>query len=247
MIDVTTPDGTADAYLTRPDGADGPLPGVLFIIDAIGLRPRTKEMADRIASWGYAVLAPNVFHRDGTAADLEPTVDLTEPGQRDAFFAEVMPRVHALNDDLAIPDLSAYLDALRGLDDVRDGDVGITGYCMGGRLALLAAATRPDVVGAIGMFHTGRLVTDGPDSPHLRLPDIRADVLAIHADEDHSLPPEAVATFEHALTSSGVTHSATVYPGAHHGYTMADTAVFHPEATERHFEELRGLFGRTLH
>ncbi|WP_420714024.1 dienelactone hydrolase family protein [Gordonia sp. SL306] len=247
MITISTPDGVADAYVTRPDDAAGPLPGVLFAIDAIGLRPQTKQMADRIASWGYVVLAPNVFYRSGTATDLEPSADLTDPTSRADFFKEVMPRVRALTDDLSAPDLSAYLDTLRGLEGVSDGDVGITGYCMGGRLALLAAATRPDVVGAIGMFHTGGLVTDDDSSPHRRLPDVRADVLAIHADEDQSLPPEAVAAFEHALTSCGVTHSATVYPGAHHGYTMADTAIYHHEATEKHFAELQKLFGRTLH
>ncbi|MEE4024975.1 dienelactone hydrolase family protein [Gordonia sp. PKS22-38] len=247
MIDIRTDDGVADAYLTRPDGVSGPLPGVLFVIDAIGLRPRTKEMADRIASWGYVVLAPNVFYRHGTATELEPTLDLTDPDSRRPFFAQAMPRVHALTDDLAEADLSRYLDTLRGLDDVADGSVGATGYCAGGRWALLAAATRPDVVGAIGMFHTGGLVTDDSASPHLRLPRVRAEILAIHADRDATMPPEAIAMFEHALTSSGVTHHATVYPGAPHGYTMSDTAAFHPEATEEHFDALRSLFARKLH
>jgi carboxymethylenebutenolidase len=65
-VDVTTADGVADAYLTRPD-ADGPHPAVLFIMDAIGLRPRIEEMADRIAAQGYLVLAPKVFYRAGRA------------------------------------------------------------------------------------------------------------------------------------------------------------------------------------
>ena len=136
--------------------------------------------------------------------------------------------------------------ALLERPEVGGSTVGTTGYCMGGRLALLAAATRPDAVAAIGMFHTGGLVTDEPDSPHRQLPRVRADVLAIHADHDHSLPPEAVAEFEHALTSCGVSHSAWVHEGAHHGFTMADTAVYHPAAAEEHFERLRDLFNRTL-
>src|SRR4029079_5000022 len=78
--------GPAEAYLTRPDdGVDHP--GVLFFVDAIGLRPRIEEMADRIASWGYVVLAPHVFHRDGRAADLAPTTDLRDPGARAEVFA----------------------------------------------------------------------------------------------------------------------------------------------------------------
>ena len=60
------PDGTAEAYLT------GTGPGVLFFIDAIGLRPQIAQMADRIAAWGYTVLAPNTLYRSGTAAETSP-------------------------------------------------------------------------------------------------------------------------------------------------------------------------------
>ena len=55
-LEIGTPDGPAEAYLARPD--DDGHPGVLLYVDAIGLRPRIEEMADRIASWGYVVLAP---------------------------------------------------------------------------------------------------------------------------------------------------------------------------------------------
>ncbi|HYY23004.1 MAG TPA: dienelactone hydrolase family protein, partial [Thermoleophilaceae bacterium] len=64
-VEIAAPDGVADAYLARPD--DRPHPGVLFIMDAYGLRPTIDEMADRIAADGYVVLAPNVFYRAGRA------------------------------------------------------------------------------------------------------------------------------------------------------------------------------------
>lgn len=60
-IQIEAADGNAEAYLTGRAGD----PGVLFYVDAIGLRPQIEEMADRIASWGYVVLAPHVFYRDG--------------------------------------------------------------------------------------------------------------------------------------------------------------------------------------
>lgn len=248
MISIPTPDGAADAYVTRPDDQSGDLPGVLFIIDALGLRPQTKKMADRIASWGYVVLAPNVFYRGGTAADLEPEGDLTDPDARAAVITKVRPLMAQLGDPaVAAADLSAYIDALHAQDGVTARPIGVTGYCMGGRLALLAAETRPDDVAAVGMFHTGGLVTDDSTSPHLRVGEVTADILAIHADNDRSLPPEAVAAFEASLTTAGVSHSASVYPGAAHGYTMADTGTYHPEAAEHHFDELQKLFARTLH
>jgi dienelactone hydrolase len=62
-LDIETPDGVANAYLARPD--DEPHPGVLFVMDAFGLRPAIEQMVDRIAADGYLVLAPNVFYRGG--------------------------------------------------------------------------------------------------------------------------------------------------------------------------------------
>src|ERR1700742_4475032 len=94
-IEIPMDGGTAEAYVARPDAA-GPHPGVLFFIDAIGLRPRIGEMAQRIADWGYVVLAPNVFHRTGTAEELAPKQDLTQPGAREEFFGTVGPRMQAL-------------------------------------------------------------------------------------------------------------------------------------------------------
>ena len=78
-IEIPMPDGgVAEAYVARPSAASGSEhPGVLFYMDAIGLRPRIAEMAQRIADWGYVVLAPNVFYRDGSADDLAPKADLT--------------------------------------------------------------------------------------------------------------------------------------------------------------------------
>src|SRR5919206_3481136 len=93
-VDIQMPDGVADAYLTRPDDGDRH-PGVLFIMDAYGLRQRIEEMADRIAERGYAVLAPNVFYRAGRAPVL-PFPDMTQEGARGEFFTHVRPLMDAL-------------------------------------------------------------------------------------------------------------------------------------------------------
>jgi carboxymethylenebutenolidase len=241
LIEISTSDGPAEAWLTGEDGR----PGVLFYVDAIGLRPRTQEMADRIASWGYVVLAPNVFHRDGRAADLAPTNDLREPGNREAFFRDAMSRVGALTPDLSNPDARVWVETLLAHSG---GDrIGVTGYCMGARLSVRTAALFPDTVVAAGGFHGGRLVTEDADSPHrLAVETARAEFLFGHADQDRSMPPEAVAALGEALTGAGLTVTNEVYAGAAHGYSMADTGVYDEAATERHFTELRALLARTL-
>jgi len=243
IIEIQTADGTAEAYLTRPgDGAEHP--GVLSYIDAIGLRPRIEEMADRIASWGYVVLAPNVFHRDGRAADLAPTEDLTVPGNREKFFAGgVADRVAALTPERSDADARRWVSAL--LEHARS-PIGVTGYCMGARLATRAAGLFPDLVAAVGGFHGGGLVTDDPSSPHLGLAGARAEFVYGHADGDRSRPPQAIAALGDARASAGLAHTNEVYAGARHGYTMSDTSVYDEAATERHFAALRDLFARTL-
>ncbi|RYB95692.1 dienelactone hydrolase family protein [Nocardioides oleivorans] len=237
------PDGEAEAYLaTAPDGA--PAPGVLFVIDAIGLRPRIEEMVDRIASWGYTVLAPNVFYRDGRAVDVAPRADLREPGNREAFMGEAMQRVRGLTPDLLARDIPAYLAALRARPEVSGEEVGTTGYCMGARIAIRAAGADPDVV-AVGGWHGGGLVTDGPDSPHLAVAGARASFAFGHASDDGSMPPEAVTALGEAIDAAGLTVVNEVFPGPH-GYSMSDTSMYDEESAERHFDSLRQLLDSTL-
>lgn len=240
-IEISAPDGPAEAYLTGKAGG----PGVLFYIDAIGLRPRIEEMADRIASWGYVVLAPNVFYRVGTAAALAPKADLREEGAREAFFAGgVMQRVRGLTPDKARVDADAWVRTL--LEHAGDGPIGVVGYCMGARLAVRAAGQFPGTVGAVGGFHGGGLVTDAEDSPHLAIEGSTAEYVFGHADHDRGMTLDHVAELEETLQAAGRPHLNEVYEGAAHGYSMADTSVYHEAATERHFKELEGLLARAI-
>ncbi|MCL3817308.1 dienelactone hydrolase family protein [Aeromicrobium wangtongii] len=242
-IEIAMPDGTAEAYVSRP--ATGG-PGVLLYIDAIGLRPRIHDMADRIASWGHVVMAPNAFYRDGRVADLAPTTDLRQPGARDDFFAGIGDRIANYTPERSDRDLDSYVETLLGLDGVAGPTIGVTGYCIGGRSAIRAAGLRPDVVAAAGAFHAAGLVTDADDSPHRLVTRAAAEILAGHADQDRANPPEAIAAFEAAMDEAGITYTSAIYPGAPHGFTMADTSAYDEAGTERHFAELQALLARTL-
>lgn len=241
MIEIRTADGTAEAYLT---GAAGK-PGALLYVDAIGLRPQIEEMADRIAGWGYVVLAPHVFYRAGRAADLAPKGDLRDKGEREAFFAGgAMDRVAGLTPDLACRDATAWVAELQ--KHAGDGPIGVTGYCMGARLAVRTAGWFPGTVAAVGGFHGGRLVTDAEDSPHLAIAGSTAAYAFGHADQDSSMPVEQVEALGEVLQDAGREHVNEIYAGAGHGYAMADTSVYDEAGTERHFTVLRDLFARTL-
>lgn len=240
-LDVPTADGVADAYLSRPDDGDRH-PGVLFLMDAFGLRPRIEDMADRIAARGYAVLAPNLFYRAGRAPVL-PMPDMTQEGARAEFFRSVGPLMRALTPERIVSDGKAYLEQLA---ELADGPVGVTGYCMGARMGFRIATAYPHRVAALGGFHAGGLATDDEDSPHRSAGALQAEAYFGHADNDRSNTPEQIAALDAALEQAGVPHRSEVYAGAAHGYTMSDTPAWNEAACERHFAALFALLDRSL-
>jgi carboxymethylenebutenolidase len=96
-------------------------------------------------------------------------------------------------------------------------------------------------VAACGGFHGGGLATEEDTSPHTRIAASRAAFVFGHADGDRSMPPVQVARLEQALVAADRPHANEVYPGAAHGYTMADTTMYDESSAERHFVELRAL------
>jgi carboxymethylenebutenolidase len=244
MLRISTSDGHAEAIVATPPGGSGP--GVLFFMDAFGLRPRIQQMAEQIAGWGYVVVAPNVFYRDGTVSEVAPQGDLTTPEGREAFFQVAGPRIGRLTSEMAVRDNDAYLDALRSLPGVLPGPVGVVGFCMGVRLAMRAAGRHPDQVAACAGFHGGRLVTDDADSPHRELATARAEFLFGHADNDGSMTVQDSADLGEALAAAGLTATNETYEGAPHGFTMSDTSSWNETAFVRAFSNLHDLYARTL-
>jgi len=238
-IEIETADGVADAYLSRPDEG-GPRPGVLFLMDAFGLRPAIEEMVDRIASHGYVVLAPNLFYRAGRDA-VGPMPDLSEPDARGAFMEKLGPLMAALTPERVASDGDAYLTLLEA---ECEGPIVIAGYCLGVRVGWRIATAHPERVRAIAGFHGGGLVTDAPDSPHRSAGELNAELYLAFADNDQSMTPENIAELERALEQAGVEYRAEVYEGAGHGYTMSDTPVYDQRAAERHFDELFAVLDR---
>lgn len=243
-LEIATADGTCDARFATPQG--GPYPGVLFYMDAFGLRPAIDNMISRIALSGYAVLAPNLLYRSSGSPLLEDMTVLLNPENRPRVFERLMPMIKELTPDRLVQDAGAYLESLSRQPETAPGPVGVVGYCLGGAAAFRTGAAHPDRVAAVASFHGGNLATDAEDSPHGLAGRLAAEVYVGHADQDRSAPPEQQARLEEALTQAGVRHQAEVYVGAAHGFTMEDTAAYNAEATERHFERLLDLLGRTL-
>lgn len=240
QITVQAKDGSCKVWVLKPEG-EGSWPGVIFYMDAFGIRPGMLEMASHVAKQGYIVLLPDLFYRFGAYGPLDPKVVLAGD-----FRATVGPMMASTDNHKAAEDTAALLAYLDSRGDVKGSKVGTVGFCMGGGMALTAAAFYPDRVAAAGSFHGGNLATDLPTSPHLQLPKVKAEVLVAGADEDHSYPPEMAARFEAALVEAGVKHKSEIYTGKKHGWMKPDMPVFDAPAAERGWNELFALYARTL-
>ena len=242
-VSITTADGVCPAYAFTPDGETGPWPAVIFLMDAPAIRPTFLDMGQRLASSGYYVLVPDMFYRDGPYAPMDPAKLFADEEARKAMFAKMGK---GNTPEAARTDMAAFLDFLAGQPEVKGRKVGVTGYCMGGRLALMAAISFPDRVAAAGAFHTGRLVTDDPESIHRNVSKMKARVYIGSADQDAGFPPEDKDTLDAAFTAAGVDHRVEIYDGAKHGYTMKDLSVYDEAAAERHWRETVQLFDAAL-
>jgi carboxymethylenebutenolidase len=240
LIEITTQDGTCPAHVLQPDG-NGPWPAALMFMDGIGMRSALVDMAARLGSAGYYVLLPDLFYR--VEYDIaEGRKIFTDKAVAQEWRARVMSTASAEN---VMRDTEAFFSHLDSQPQVRRGKIGVTGYCMGGRLSMCAAGTFGDRIGAAAAYHAGGLATDAPDSPHRRAPEMRAVVYVGGAMEDPGFDDAQKARFDEALSDAGVRHTIETY-NARHGWVPSDTPVHDAVATERHWDTLLSLFGHAL-
>ncbi len=240
MLEIETADGTCPTHAYYPEGA-GPWPGVIMFMDGIGMRRALEDMAARLSNAGYYVLLPDLFYRVGYKGEHGMKM-FSDPAARDDFMTRLAPSAAP---DNIMRDMQAFLDQLASTDRVMHEKVGITGYCMGGRLAFIAAGTYADRIAAAAAYHPSGLATDKPDSPHLLAPKMRAQIYVGGAIEDQGFDDAQKARLEHALTEAGVYHKVETY-NAHHGWVPADTPAHDVVETERHWHTLLDLFGKTI-
>src|SRR6185503_7698151 len=157
-VQIPAPDGRSHGTLHVPDG-DGPWPGVLVFPDAGGARETFGQMGDRLAGLGYVVLVPDIYYRSGEWARFDVATLFTDPAERARMSGLVRP----LTNEAIIADAGAYADFLLARPEVSGAAIGTTGYCMGGRLSLIAATGLGDKVAAAASFHGGHLAV--PDNP----------------------------------------------------------------------------------
>ena len=240
-VDITTPDGAADAYFVRP--STGSYPGVLMWPDIYGLRPAFRQMGKKLAESGYSVLVVNPFYRMKRAPTAPEHADFEDPATRTALMA----LAGSLTAQTAVTDAKALVAWLDGQPSVdRRRKMGTTGYCMSGPFTMRAAAALPDRVGAGASFHGGGLVTDKADSPHLLIPRMKAHYLFAIAESDDQRQPETKKVLREAFAAVKLPAEIEVYAGTIHGWCPTDSRIYNHDQAEKAWSRMLALFKTAL-
>ena len=204
MVKVTALDEDAvfEAYLSTPAG---PAKAAIIVIPEIfGVNAGIRQKCDRLADAGYLSVAPDLFWRFAPGVQLNPDVD-AELQQAFGYFGQYDP-----ND--GVKDIEAVIHAIRngisGQAAVRK--VGCVGYCLGGRLAYMAAA-RTDISASVGYY--GVMIDQMLNESHAI-----ANPLMLHIPTaDHFVGPEA-QTAIHAGLDDHPKVTLHDYAGLDHGF-----------------------------
>lgn len=240
-VEIQTADGVADCHFAHPSG--GATAAVLVWPDILALRPAFREMGRRLARSGYAVLTVNPFYRDARSPVVGRGASFGQPETRNI----VLPMARNLNAETHFSDARAFvgwLDRQSEVDTSRG--IGTTGYCMGGPMVMRTVAAVPDRLAAGATFHGGGLATSNADSPHLLIPQTRAQMLHCVAENDDQNDPQAKVTLREAYAAAGIPAEIEVYEDAMHGWCAIDSQVYHQAQAERAWSRLLNLFDSAL-
>ena len=205
-------------YLALPPAGSGP--GLVLWQEIFGVNEHIRAVAEQYALDGFVVLAPDIFWRQA------PRVEL---GYEGADRERAMALMQGYGAEQALADIATAVAALRARPEVQ-GRVGSLGYCLGGRLAYLTAATAQ--VDAAVAYYGG-----GIQGQLERASAITCPVQFHYAEHDDHIPPDAVQRVRDAMAGKGA--EVHVYPGARHGFNCWARASYHaPSAALAH--------GRTL-
>jgi carboxymethylenebutenolidase len=193
----------ASGYLVKPPAGSGP--GVLVIQEWWGLDSGIKEMSDRFGAAGFVALAPDLYHGELAGHD--------EMDKASRLMQSLPP-------DRAARDMSGAVDYLSSHPAVTSDGIGVVGFCMGGMLAWIIAANRPDKVKALVPFYGFPQGSMEPDWSKLM-----ASVRGHMAEHDDFFTPAGARALETKLLAMGKDVTLTIHPGTGHAFMGPHNAL----------------------
>ena len=229
-IDMKAADGSGNfrGYLATPVSGSGP--GLVLAQEIFGINKTMRDVADYYAEEGYVVLVPDIFWRQ------EPNVEL---GYSEADWQRAFGFFQGFDEAKGMEDIQTAITTLRARPEVSNKKVGVLGFCLGGKLAYLAA-TRTDADVSVGYYGVGI------DAALNEADKIKKPLVLHIAELDKFCPPEARDQILKTL-SGRPNITLYVYPGQDHAFARAGGEHFHKPsalmAHERSIGALKGAMG----
>lgn len=209
----------ARGYLAKPQ-QDGTFPGVVMIHEWWGLNDNIKEMAKKLASHGYVVLAVDLYNGNvGTTAD------------------EARQLVSSFNQENGIENMNTAVEYLN--DNYSPNTIGSIGWCFGGGQSLNLALNNDSMDATV--IYYGSLTSDTQSLSSIDWP-----ILGIFAELDSGITVENVNSFESALDSLEIQNEIHIYPGVNHAFANPSGERYAPEASQDAWQRTLNFFNENL-
>ena len=227
-IRIPVSDGDIPGYRAMPEAKSNRrgYPVVLVVQEIFGVHEHIKDVCRRFAKLGYFSVAPELYARQGDVSKIEKIQDL-------------MPIVSSVPDSQVMSDLDAAVAWAQNSGRANAKNLGITGFCWGGRIVWLYAAHNPNLKAGVAWY--GRLAPPPASAPVNPLqpkaaielvPELKAPVLGLYGGKDQGIPAADVAAMRAALAAAKKPGEIIVYPDAPHGF-HADYRPSYVEADAR--------------
>jgi carboxymethylenebutenolidase len=233
---LTERDAALDAYVARPATAP-PRGAVVVFHELFGVTNHVRAVCDRLASTGFAAVAPNLHHRTDPALELPH-----DAAGRDRGFAllENLTRASVLED------ADRALEAARALTA---GPVALLGLSLGGHAAYYVATQRPGLAAAIvaygGWIPTTDIPLSRPEPTVTLTAGISAPVLLLVAGADAAVDAAQSRAVEQALHHHAIDHEVVTYPAAQHGFLCEQRATYDAAASADAWSRIDALLDRS--
>ncbi len=226
---ITLDNSKMDVYIAVPPGA-GPFPALVVMQTQYGLDEFLREATRRVCESGYVGAAIDLYHRDGP--DCQESIDI---------------RKTRLSDNHVIKDVNATVELLKSHKAVDPAQIGIIGFCMGGRIAFLMAATNPSFKAAVSYYGGGTMRPWGKGpSPFERVAEIHCPIQGHFGEDDKNPSPEDMRKLDAELNKHGKIHEFHSYAGAGHGFMNTRQAGYRAHADQSSWPRTLEFLGRYL-
>ena len=234
-VDINVDGSSMEGYLTQPEG-DGSHPAIVVIQEIWGVNSHIQSVADRLPGAGYVGLAPAMFHRQGRMI-----TGLHEE------FPSAIAWMQQCTDAGIVTDVRGAVDYLKAQSFVQSDKIGIVGFCFGGRVSYLAAASISDLSASV-VFYGGNIMGSLGDgaSPFDQSANISCPILGLFGEEDANPTPDDVDKIDAELNRLDKAHEFHNYAGAGHGFHCDVRGSYRAEAAQDAWGKALAWFNANL-